>query len=590
MSHLQHLPPGVRRAANLPSAVLLSLLVVIGSPKLFAAGSAATATAVSVPSAPVSSGQVVTLTAMVTASGAPVTVGFVDFREGSVDLGTASLQSNGTASLKLQFPPGRFAITARFMGSNAGQPSVSRSEFLRQMGQSSTSLSATNGVLTATVTGSQPAAPRGVVTFFDLETHRRFGSAVLRGGTVSSGLQPGLAPPAVGTYADLFQYRNLLSGDFNGDGIPDYALLSYDSATGENMLDIFLGQANGTYTAVPPGATEYLRLYLAADFNNDGKTDLVASVSDPRSVSLLISNGDGTFTPQASVDGAGNAAGDFNGDGKVDLITNTGNAFSSLTLQFGDGTGNFNTQTTYFAGGLSGPVADYNNDGNLDLIGQSYSFDTGYAPYPSDYPGNGSGDFSTIAGIPIPSYPTGGIAGPVADFNGDGKEDFVAYDDSANLYIFLGDGTGNFIAPSAAAGTIIPTGALLGYSTLDVNGDGIPDIVAVLESSLNADGQPNPVPNVLVLIGKGDGTFTTYNGVSATPATYPLLGANNPNDLVSFSNVGGIASVPATGTATALLRAPRLGPGRHRIVALFDGDRFLPPSLSAPVWLTPWHR
>ena len=62
-----------------------------------------------------------------------------------------------------------------------------------------------------------------------------------------------------------------------------------------------------------------------ADFNGDGKLDLVvggANSDNVNVVSVLLGNGDGTF--QAAVNyGAGTggpvAVGDFNGDGRLDL-------------------------------------------------------------------------------------------------------------------------------------------------------------------------------------------------------------------------------------------------------------------------------
>ena len=579
----------LRTARSIP--VLLPMLILqFGAAGVFAAGSIATTTIVSVPSAEIVSGQVATLNATVTANGSPVTVGYVTFLEGSVKLGSAALQPDGTATLSLQFPPGSFQITARFNGSSAGLPSTSQPATLTQRGRSSVVVSSgknSNGrsILTATVTANEPYAPSGMVSFIDLLTGRNLGTASTVPGTAQSGLQPGLVPPAVGSYPELVYRHSTLEGDFNGDGLPDYVRSSADT-TGQTQLIVSLGQPGGTYQELPAQPVAFDHFGFAADFNNDGKTDLVVVTSGS---TVLLSNGDGTFVQQGTVTGVPVAAGDLNGDGFVDLITNVGNFQTNLSFYSGDGTGNFNTKSTYWNGGVVGPLADYNNDGNLDLLAYYFSFISGPPLYPSLYPGDGTGDFShntNSTGITLNNWPEqmyssfepGGIA---VDLNGDGNEDIAKYDGTGKIDILLGDGTGHYTTPGDAAS--IATGALLGYSAMDVNGDGIPDIVAVLSSSLDSNGNPAQAANVLILTGKGDGTFAVNNGSNSTPVTYPLLGANVENNLTPYSDIKGISSVPASATSIATITVPHLLPGIHVVVARYQGNGFLPTSYSFPI-------
>jgi len=70
------------------------------------------------------------------------------------------------------------------------------------------------------------------------------------------------------------------------------------------------------------------------DFNGDGRLDLATANFDSNDVSVLLGNGDGTFS-EAPAFGAGYdpdsvAVGDFNGDGKLDLAVTSASAFGPV--------------------------------------------------------------------------------------------------------------------------------------------------------------------------------------------------------------------------------------------------------------------
>src|SRR5438552_941164 len=82
---------------------------------------------------------------------------------------------------------------------------------------------------------------------------------------------------------------------------------------------------------------------VTGDFNGDGRLDLAVLNSGDSSVSLLLGNADGTFQPgQKFLTAAGPvslAVGDFNGDGKLDLVTV--NRSFDLSVLPGNGDGSF---------------------------------------------------------------------------------------------------------------------------------------------------------------------------------------------------------------------------------------------------------
>src|SRR5712691_2992927 len=112
--------------------------------------------------------------------------------------------------------------------------------------------------------------------------------------------------------------------------------------------------------------------FAAGDFRGIGRADLAIANRDSGTVSILLSNGDGTFQPQTTfvvgMQPSSIAIGDFNGDQKLDLtVTNEADATVSILLGNGDGT--FQPQKTFATGG--GPqsviTGDFDRDGKIDL-------------------------------------------------------------------------------------------------------------------------------------------------------------------------------------------------------------------------------
>lgn len=350
--------------------------------------------------------------------------------------------------------------------------------------------------------------------------------------------------------------NDVQTADFNNDGKQD--VVGLNSATG--MVSVMLGTGDGSFQAAINSAAGGTGVKMSiADFNHDGNLDIVTVQGSQ--IDVLKGHGDGSF--QAPVAYYASAlpndvdVGDINNDGSVDIFTCSFSYGGTTQLFMNDGAGNFLPSRNLAIGptGLQVEGADVNNDGNLDLVQSS---GTGYVAV---LMGHGDGTFVS-AGAQNLGMSTTDIK--VDDFNGDGKAD-LAVTSGSQISVFSGNGTTTFqpaTSYSLANATRIQTG--------DVNGDARDDIVA---------------NNGSVLLGRGDGSFyaPTQYGTSvgssialgdlngdgaldavagtATGSTGATVSLNARNDVqllagatrISITTTGSaIAGTPFAVTATAL--------------------------------------
>ncbi|WP_462280173.1 MBG domain-containing protein [Salinivirga cyanobacteriivorans] len=167
------------------------------------------------------------------------------------------------------------------------------------------------------------------------------------------------------------------------------------------------------------------------DYDNDGDIDIIITGSQgyPRNTFLYTNNGDLTFTENTNTEFSGTKYGeikfvDFNNDGYLDVfITGSFMNYSDSKLYLNQGNQTFIENTNFVVRSVTDGDAswgDLNNDGYPDLVLTGYVFNSHYSI--AAYINNGG---STVSDYIITSPCDEGTSCDLADFNNDGYLDII---------------------------------------------------------------------------------------------------------------------------------------------------------------------
>ncbi len=373
-------------------------------------------------------------------------------------------------------------------------------------------------------------------------------------------------PPAT-FYLENTNARSLAVGDFNGDGILDFAV--WTETTGP-ALTILLGAGKGTFQTGQTysiGTNSVGSPLAVGDFNGDGKMDVVAASGSD--IVVFLGKGNGTFkSPEITAFPGAQAiaVGDFNQDGKLDLAVASFNDSSNVKVLLGNGDGTFKTPVNYPVTvnpeGIA--VSDLNHDGHLDL-----AVANGFGNTVSVLLGNGDGTFRPKVDYQVGSEPYGITT---ADLNGDGYADIVTADYRGTVSVLLNKGDGTFL-PSTIYG--------LGYSV----GQPFRVTAAPLEAGSKPSLAVAATSGTYILVNNGDGTFQAAQGYEPPSSSVVLadIDGDGNTDLavaggyVDDGGSGGVSIITGKGHGSFVAARAYVATYFLTSVALgdFNGDGIL---------------
>jgi hypothetical protein len=258
------------------------------------------------------------------------------------------------------------------------------------------------------------------------------------------------------------------------------------------------------------------------------------------------------------------ARGDFNADGHPDLATaNQKSDTVAVLLGRGDGTFRDALRSAAADGPSSVATGDFDLNGKRDVVVANPGLNK-----VSILRGRGNGEFRPPRQVTVGENP---VNVAVGRFNADAVPDIAVANRGGDnqmapgsVQVLLGKGDGTF-----TSGTPMTANAPIEIAVADMDRDGRRDLVVGAFPYI-APPDYDPQPNLLVYYGNGDGTFDPPDQLTAPDpqkiAIGDFSGDHRPDVAVSNFN---------NGTASLLLGKPfgGLGPAKDiGIVGCFSGD------------------
>jgi len=365
--------------------------------------------------------------------------------------------------------------------------------------------------------------------------------------SIDVGNYPGLGPSGIAI------------GYFNDDTNLDMAVTLYDSGT----LKILLGNGSGGFTEAPGSpitvGTIPFRV-VNADLNADGKADLIVTNYSSNTLTILLGNGDGTFTeaagsPIATGTGpVGIIAAQMGADATVDLVVGNGGS-STFSVFEGNGNGTFQARQDFAAGAGTGflQADDFDGDGKTDLA-----------------VGNSTANTVSIflqGGCTVPSsgliswWPADGNATDITGGNDGSLVNGATYAQGINGQAFSFDGVNDWVEVTGSAGDFGSSPFSVDFWMKSNNdGSGDPTFIMGKNHANGGLGWDIRLSNSMIrVVGINGWGFNITSDASATPNVWHHIALTSTDTTVNLYIDGVLKGTSPRSTISATANPFRIG-------------------------------
>ena len=310
--------------------------------------------------------------------------------------------------------------------------------------------------------------------------------------------------------------NHIVTGDFNGDGNQDFLAVRINySDIGKTPVqsEVYFGDGTGQFTLATDlfvggnPSTNYASRVYARDINGDGVDDL--------------------FFTDHGMDTA-----PFPGSRLKLYLSDNGKLVNSSSLL---------TDSVSFYHQAS--LGDINNDGKLDILVDSLTWDTGGDTL---FSSNGTGGFTQSHIVPLsfgslysPTDAETHTSSAIVDVDGDHNADLILgnwNNFTTPSRVMFGDGSGSFSATNYAdlPNSLVAGQIVVDIRPIDLNGDRFADLV------LSITDNTYTIPYLQFLTNNGDGTFRDETQLHFSQTTTHSTNSNwhHRIEVVDFNHDG----------------------------------------------------